>query len=183
VGRTQTSFLAEFKSSFQRRTGIEAAWVGSQALSNTSALPFNQALRRPGPLKNGERFELGDIAANIGKHRVVIEFESAAVPLSNILKYWPYVRGELASRPSSPIVLCHFSNWWSYATRRDLWEWTLARMKADPDRMVEVEGRQFDHWSDDQQRRSQSVEAAIDWIVGITGISVSPKPMKSKRHR
>ena len=175
MGNTQTSFLAEFTSSFQSRTGIDATWAGGQAVSNTSALPFNESLRRPGPIKSGERFELGDIAANIGRYRVVIEFESAEVPLSNLLKYWPYVRGELASRPSSPIVICHFSDWSSYATRRELWEWTLARMKADPDRVVEVDGRQFDHWGDDRQRRSQSMEAAIDWIIGITGVSVSRK--------
>ncbi len=77
-------------------------------MANTAALPFNEALRRAGPIKKGERFELGDIAANIGMYRVVIEFELAEVPLTNLLKYWPYVRGELATRPSSPMVICHF---------------------------------------------------------------------------
>ncbi len=168
MGSTQTSFVTEFASAFQRRTGIDVVWAGGQATTNTAALPFNEALRRPGPAKKAERFELGDIAASVGRYRVIVEFEWAQVPLSNLLKYWPYVRGELAIRPSSPIVICHFSDWWSYATRRDLWEWTLARMKADTDKLVEIEGRQFDHWGADQQRRSQSMEAAIDWIVSIT---------------
>ncbi|MFO1244106.1 MAG: hypothetical protein U1E71_02850 [Ramlibacter sp.] len=165
MGKTQTSFLAEFQSAFHARAGVELEWSGGQVVSNTAALPINDALRRPGPAKRAERFELGDIAAEFGRWRVVIEFESGEVPLSNLLKYWPYVRGELGTRPSRPLLICHFSDWWSYATRRDLWEWTLSRMKEDPWKIVEVQGRQFDHWGEDKQRRSESVNSAIDWIL------------------
>jgi hypothetical protein len=168
MGKTQAAFLAEFADAFRARTGVDAAWAGGQAVTNTAGLPFNDALRRPGPAKTAERFELGDLAARIGPCRVVIEFESGEVPLSNLLKYWPYVRGELGTRPSHPLVICHFSDWWSYATRRELWEWTLARMKMDPGRVVDVEGRQFDHWAKDKQRRAESIIEAIDWIVLTT---------------
>ena len=173
MGKTQTAFLAEFAEAFRLRTGVDVTWAGGQVIANTAGLPFNEALRRPGPLKTAERFELGDLTAGVGTCRVVIEFESAEVPLSNLLKYWPYVRGELGTRPSNPLVICHFSNWWSYATRRDLWEWTLARMKADPERVVDVEGRQFDHWADDTARRHQSILQAIDWIALATGLSIA----------
>jgi hypothetical protein len=159
-------------SACRAQTGVDVTWAGGQVVANTAALPFTEALRRPGPVKGAERFELGDIIANVGPCRVVVEFESAEVPLSNLLKYWPYIRGELGARPSRPVVICHFSDWWSYATRRDLWEWTLARMKADRDRVVEVEGKQFDHWGNDQQRRSQSMHDAIDWISCTAGCQV-----------
>src|SRR5690606_14708980 len=112
----------EFGSTFHARTGVDVAWSGGQVLANTAGLPLTESLRRPGPAKKGERFELGDIATDIGGLRLVIEFESHEVPLSNLLKYWPYIRGELVTRPSTPLVICHFSDWWSYATRRDLWE-------------------------------------------------------------
>ena len=174
MGKTQTAFLAEFAEAFRARAGVDVTWGGGQAVVNTAGLPLIEGLRRPGPPKPGERFELGDLAATIGACRVVIEFESAEVPLSNLLKYWPYVRGELGTRPSHPLVICHFSDWWSYATRRDLWEWTLARMKADPDRVVDIDGRQFDHWGDDASRRHESIVQATEWIVRATGLSARP---------
>ena len=175
MGKTQAAFLAEFAEAFRSRTGVDVTWGGGQVVANTAGLPLNEALRRSGPPKTAERFELGDLAATVGACRVVIEFESAEVPLSNLLKYWPYVRGELGSRPSHPLVICHFSDWWSYATRRDLWEWTLARMKADSDRVVDVEGRQFDHWGDDADRRSESIVQAIEWIACTTNLSAHAK--------
>jgi hypothetical protein len=165
MGKTQTAFLDQFASSFSTRTGVDVAWAGGQVVANTAGLPFNGALRRPGPPKAAERFELGDLTATVGDCRVIIEFESAEVPLSNLLKYWPYVRGELGSQPSQRLIICHFSDWWSYATRRELWEWTLGRMKADPQRVVDVDGRQFDHWGDDTERRSESILQAVDWIT------------------
>lgn len=148
MGKRQTSFLTKFQDAFRTRTAVVPVWSGGQVVSNTAALPIRDALRRSGPAKRAERFELGDIVAEIGRWRVVVEFESAEVPLSNLLKYWPYIRGELGTRPSHPLLICHFSDWWSYATRRDLWEWTLSRMKEDPQKVIDVQGRQFDHWSD-----------------------------------
>jgi hypothetical protein len=174
MGKTQTAFLAEFTDAFRARTGVDTTWAGGQVLANTAGLPFNATLRRPGPAKTAERFELGDLTARVGACRIVIEFESAEVPLSNLLKYWPYVRGELGTVPSHPLVICHFSDWWSYATRRDLWQWTLARMSTDPERLVDVEGRQFDHWADDRHRRAESIAEAIEWIVLSTDSLPAP---------
>jgi hypothetical protein len=48
-------------------------------------------------------------------------------------------------------------------------------MRADPDRLVDVEGRQFDHWAEDTERRSQSIVQAIEWIVRSAGLSASDK--------
>ncbi|MDV6343215.1 hypothetical protein R2Q26_01375 [Nitrosomonas sp. Is37] len=131
---------------------------------------MNAGLRRPGIAKAGERFELGDLSAQVGNWRVVVEFETGAIPLSNLLKYWPYIRGELSTKPTQPLLICHFSDWWSYATRRDLWEWTLSRMKADTEKIIQVEGRQFDHWASDAARRDASLNEAIDWILAETAM-------------
>lgn len=165
MGLPQSSFLAAFEAAFRARSGINVQWAGGQVISNTAAFPVDPGLRRLGRARKGESFELADLAANVGSWRVVIEFESGAVPLSNLLKYWPYVRGELGSKPEHPLLICHFSDWWSYATRRDLWRWTLEQMKKDPECIVKVDGRQFDHWGNDELRRSTSVAEAIDWIV------------------
>jgi hypothetical protein len=102
---------------------------------------------------------------------VIIEFESRELPLSNILKYWPYLRGELSAKPMQPILVCHFSDWWSYATRRDLWEWTLSRMQADQGRLVEIEGKQFDHGGSDHLLRASSIYSAIEWIDSVVKAS------------
>jgi len=69
-----------------------------------------------------------------------------------------------------PILICHFSDWWSYATRRDLWEWTLSRMQTDQNRMCEIKGKQFDHGGNDQQVRASSIASAIDWIGSVVGM-------------
>lgn len=169
MGKTQSSFLVAFQDLFRTRSGLEVEWTGGQSSANTAGFPDNPQWRRPGQARSGEKFELGDLAANIGHWRVVIEFESREVPLSNLLKYWPYIRGELLIKPSRPVLICHFSDWWSYATRRDLWEWTLSRMKADTECLVGVDGCQFDHWGSDAASRIESVSSAIDWILATTG--------------
>ena len=169
MGKPQSSFLASFQDAFRNRSGLDLPWTGGQSAANTSALPNDSDLRRPGQTRSGERIELGDLAVDVGVWRVVIEFESREVPLSNLLKYWPYIRGELQAQPTRPVLICHFSDWWSYATRRDLWKWTMGRMKSDSDRVVDIEGRQFDHWGSDVQRRNESVTAAIDWILSTSG--------------
>lgn len=168
MGTPQSSFLAFFEAAFHARSGLSTNWAGGQSTSNTAALQGRPELRRSGQVRRGEKFELADLASDVGAWRVVIEFESREVPLSNLLKYWPYLRGELETRPTRNLLICHFSDWWSYATRRDLWDWTLSRMKADSERLVEVDGRQFDHWGSNEQSRSVSVQAAIDWILERT---------------
>lgn len=172
MGKSQDDFLAMFQRAFRERTGRAVLWTGGQAIPNTAGLPLDTSLRRGGQVRNGERFELGDITASVGIWRVVVEFESKEVPLSNLLKYWPYIRGELSTQPIAPLLICHFSDWWSYASRRDLWKWTLTQMKVDARRVVDVEGKQFDHWGGDVPRRAQAVDEAISWVESV----VSGKP-------
>jgi hypothetical protein len=111
VGKPQDSFLRAFEAAFKARAPIEATWIGGQVASNTAALPVDQQLRRAGQVRQRESFELADLAANVRGWRVVVEFESREVPLSNLLKYWPYIRGELATKPEGPMLICHFSDW------------------------------------------------------------------------
>lgn len=177
MGKPQDSFLRAFEAAFKARASVEAAWAGGQVASNTAALPVDQRVRRPGQVRQRESFELADLAASVGGWRVVVEFESREVPLSNLLKYWPYIRGELATKPDQPVLICHFSDWWSYATRRDLWNWTMTQMKKDPDRLVQIEGRQFDHWGKNESLRAESIAQAIDWILLATSA-----PPEATRH-
>jgi len=164
MGQPQSVFLEEFKAAFHRQIDAGIIWSGGQGKENTAgfAKPFG-CRRNNGKLK-AERFELGDLSAVYHGWKIIIEFENKEVPLSNLLKYWPYLRGELADQPDRNVLICHFSDWWSYATRRDLWEWTLARIKADPGVLFAMEGRQFDHWGQDADRRAASISDAIAWI-------------------
>ncbi|MFN4014218.1 MAG: hypothetical protein ACK4JB_02700 [Reyranella sp.] len=170
----QSSFLEEFKAAYSAHFGHDAIWKGGQAKENTAGFSTPLGGRRSIGHRAGEGFELGDVATTRGRWTVIIEFESNEIPLSNLQKYWPYIRGELTSSPARPIALCHFSDWWSYATRRDLWEWTLSRMQADPARLVDFEGRQFDHGGTgisrppDKTQRDAALFNAIRWIEGVT---------------
>lgn len=169
----QSLFLQQFKNAYEERFGRLSLWTGGQASANTANLVSHVAGRRPIGPRATERFELGDLATKLGDYKIVIEFEDGALPLSNLLKYWPYIRGELSLKPDGPIILCHFSDWWSYATRRDLWEWTLSRMQADPERRVEIHGCQFDHWGRDVSwggdisKRVKSIAGALEWIAAV----------------
>ena len=169
MGLTQSSFLAEFKQAFNEQARQEVHWSGGQAAENCAAFVSPYPCRRSVGTRTTERFELGDATASYFGWKVIIEFESKELPLSNILKYWPDLRGELNTRPMQPILICHFSDWWSYATRRDLWEWTLSRMQADQEKQVEIEGKQFDHGGSDQSLRVSSIYSAIEWIDSVIG--------------
>ncbi len=164
MGKPQDGFLKMFHDEFYSKTGLKVEWKGGQNSANTAALPQNAAVRRLGHSQTGEKFELADTAADIGEWRVIVEFENDNLPLSNLLKYWPYIRGELGIKPTRHLLICHFSNWRSYATRRDLWEWTIGQMKVDPMRIANVDGRQFDHWGDDNDKKLESIRTSIDWI-------------------
>ncbi len=173
MGATQSGFLVEFTTAFNQRFGHNTRWDGDQAADNSAAFVSQYPCRRPtGGNRTTERFELGDATVAFRGQKIIIEFESKELPLSNILKYWPYLRGELNTAPKIPVLLCHFSDWWSYATRRDLWEWTLARMSRDPDRLVDIRGHQFDHGGADQSLRQTSIASALDWIDSITRTTV-----------
>ena len=164
MGETQKTFLSEFADAF-RRKAPDASWRGGQAKANTASLLTHQAGRRGGLYNNAERFELGDLTATLNGHKIIVEFESKQVPISNLLKYWPYLRGELSSKPSLPVIFCHFSDWWSYGIYRDLWQWTLDQMQQDAKCLQRISGRQFDHGGNDLSLRSRAIDLAIDWVL------------------
>ena len=172
MGTVQTNFIEEFKSAFNTRFGVSDGWAGGQALANSAAFVTPYPCRRGG-VRGGERFELGDAATSYRGWRLVIEFESKELPLSNLLKYWPYLRGELTTAPDQPLLICHFSDWWSYATRRDLWEWTLSQMRDDGALLAGIEGLQFDHDGLDTSARLNSICAAIEWLESISELTTS----------
>ncbi len=168
MGAVQANFIKEFKSAFIARFACSSTWSGGQAFANSAAFATPYPCRRGG-IRGAERFELGDAAISHLGWKLIVEFESKELPLSNLIKYWPYLRGELTATPDQPILICHFSDWWSYATRRELWEWTLARMKDDPNRLVGIEGRQFDHGGGDAVLRACNISGAIEWIESMAG--------------
>jgi len=168
MGTPQSEFLHAFEAAFEQHTQRKCVWAGGQQASNTSGFAAIRAERREIGARNTERFELGDLATDFHGHRVIVEFESDSVPLSNLLKYWPYMRGEFTASPSLPIILCHFSDWHSYATRRDLWEWTLKEMQTDPRCKSTIQAQQFDHWGKNLEKRKASIQSAIHWIIEAT---------------
>jgi len=167
MGQPQSQFLVQFKTAFAQRFSQQVDWVGEQAAGNVAQLPGVVALRRGGILHRLEKFEIGDLRADFSDRTLVIEYEQKQLTLSNLLKYWPYVRGELNVKPERPIILCHFSNWWSYGTYRDLWNWVMLRMQTDPERLVDIQGHQFDHGGPDITLRDAGVRAALDWIERV----------------
>jgi len=167
MGQPQSQFLVQFKRAFARRFSQQVDWAVEQTAGNVAQLPGVVDLRRGGILHRMEQFEIGDLRADFSNRTLVIEYEHKQLTLSNLLKYWPYVRGELNVKPQYPIVLCHFSNWWSYGSYRDLWNWVILRMQTDPDRLVDIQGHQFDHGGPDITLRDAGVRAALDWIERV----------------
>jgi len=94
MGKLQNEFPAAFKERFARRFG-EVQWSGGQREGNTASLVGNLSLRHNNVMRNGEAFELGDARCDYARRTIIIEYDSGQVALSNLLKYWPYIRGEL----------------------------------------------------------------------------------------
>lgn len=164
-------FRDRFIERFQQRFGNFNNWIRSQGKANCAALLPNYQLKRIGCLPRAdEAFEIGDLRADFAHCTLIVEYDSGAISLSNLLKYWPYVRGEVAPlSPRQPIVLCHFSSWRSYASYRYLWEWTLGRIQQDPFAKVAITGKQFDHCGDPGSKMVTAIdcaalEHALDWI-------------------
>ncbi len=169
MANKQNKFLEEFKSIFEGHFGTNDTWKGGQSKGNVAAYKVPYDCCRNRPINKNERFELGDLSVVLNGHMIVVEFESAELPLSNILKYWPYLRGEFNHSPELPIVLCHFSDWWSYATRRDLWQWTIEQMYLDPTLLVEQKGKQFNHGHKEGLPATESIQQSVEWISDIVG--------------
>ena len=169
MAKQQMAFLTVFTEAFGRHFSGDISWTGGQRKTNIGQLQPDRQLRRGGKLQSNEAFELGDLRVDLGGHTIIIEFESDWVAVHNLVKYWPLIRGELTTKPVLPIVLCHFSNWASYGSYRDLWRWMEGRMATDPQRLVDFCGRQFDHGDQDHELRDQSITQAISWLVERVG--------------
>lgn len=165
MGSRQAEFLAEFREAFSQRVGVTCSWTGGQVLGNVAHLPRDAALRKEGLIRAGERFELGDLRTEFLGTMLVVEYDSGGISLSNLLKYWPYLREELSVPPKLPLVLWHFSDWGSWGAYRDLWQWQVARMHNDPVLRVPFTARQFDHGGKNAARCTEAVQEAIDWLL------------------
>ncbi len=165
MGTVQGAFVTEFREALVRRFGAHIQCGGGQGKANCGQLPPNPELRRLGRSRANETFELGDLRADLAGQTVIMEFESEWVAVHNLVKYWPFVRGELNTKPILPITLCHFSSWSSYGSYRDLWKWIEARMANDPLLVMGFRGRQFDHGGEDQQLRANSIAQAMSWLA------------------
>jgi hypothetical protein len=164
MGKVQEKFLDEFAKVFCKKAP-NVAWNGGQIKNNMARFSKYLAERRENTHEKSERFELGDLTTDFKGHKIVIEFDSSGVAISNLLKYWPYLRGELSVEPKLPIVICHFSNWSSYGAYRDLWQWTLHQIQQDAQCRHQISGRLFDHWGNDHLLRSHSIAQAVGWVL------------------
>lgn len=164
----QAGFLEEFKCAFNLRLQENITTRGGQGLKNTSRLNHELTLRRNGICKRAERFELGDMRFEFHGYSVIIEYECDGIAVHNLLKYWPYIKGDLSEQPSHPILLCHFSNWESWGSHRDLWNWLMLKMQNDQTGRVLFIGKQFDHGRTNKSIRSIGIQQAIDWIITRT---------------
>lgn len=165
MAKPQDDFLAEWKAAFHHTAGEVLSWNSGQGAANTAALPGVRELRRGQQLRPGEAFELGDLRGTYRGCTIIVEYDSGQPALSNLLKYWPWARGELSKKPGAPIALIHFTDWWSYGSYRDLWQWTLTAMQNDPRLIIPVEGRQFDHGGKDQRPRAESIRSSVEWVM------------------
>ncbi len=163
MGSSQKQFLTEFEQAFDQKFTAHAPWSGGQLLNNIARLPGVKDLRR-GEIRRGERFELGDLKTAVGGFTVIVEYDSGGISLSNLLKYWPYIKGELDVISSNPIILCTFSDWKSYGAYRDLWKWLSDRMQADPEMSGSFHAHQFDHGGANIELRKKSIHQALNWL-------------------
>jgi hypothetical protein len=163
MGKPQDEFCHAFEDAFTARFG-DALWIRGQFGGNMIALPGAPHLRRGGLIKQSEKIELGDRRLTFRSVDIMVEYESGAASPYNIMKHWPYLRGDLNVRPARPTLLCCFCDWWSYGAIRDVSQWVMTMMENDITCRVKV--RMFDH-----ARRSgiagateKAIGAALDWI-------------------
>lgn len=171
MGSLQTLFLTQFQNALANSSAASCLWLGGQTTGNFGYLTRNPELRRNGKVRQDERFELGDLRTELGGYSLVIEYDSGGVSLSNLLKYWPFLRGELNVPPQHPLLLCHFSDWKSWGSYRDMWQWLLSRMQADSECLLPIYARQFDHGAQDIKLREQAIQDAVNWVIGICCLS------------
>jgi hypothetical protein len=164
VGVPQQKFLSRMQAALADGFPAATEWTGGQIIANCAAIKPDESLRRGGYVRRGERFELGDLRCLIGTTAIIVEYESGAIALHNLVKYWPYLRGVLSSRPQFDVVLCHFSSWSSYGSYRDLWNWQARQMSDDGALLVKFTARQFDHGDADLAAADKSISKCLEWI-------------------
>ena len=165
MGKWQNDFLEAFKSQFGATVSPRVTWVKGQCAKNKMGLPRCVELRRPGAAAKAETFEVGDLRGDWNGWTVMVECDFDGVSVQNLVKYWPYIRGDMVGRlPESPVIVLHFSDWRSYGSYRDLWKWALTRMQEDPHKKVEIRASQFDHWGHDRSRWPLEVQKALAWL-------------------
>ena len=164
MGTKQTTFLSECRSTFDRAFLEPHTWTGGQVTGNKADFCALPAYRRGGVCRTNEGIELGDLRTSLNGWTVVVEYESEAMVVQNLIKYWPYLRGELSSTPAEPIVIVHFSDWKSWGSFRDLWIWTRDRMIEDKTRKVSFVAEQFDHGGVAQDVLQKNIGAAVSFV-------------------
>jgi hypothetical protein len=164
MGQKQAAFLKTFQSTFIERFCQNPAWIGGQVSSNKALLASRSEYRRTGTANANEGIELGDLRGTFRGHTVIVEHESDAISVQNLVKYWAYLRGELSIRPTSPVVICHFSNWNSYGSFRDLWCWLRDQMAGDPRLIVPFAAEQFDHGGGEPASTVTSIGRCLEYL-------------------
>jgi hypothetical protein len=166
MAQNQNDFLDLFEIQFTKRFGYSPEWRKGQTKMNYAEFKdVNSELRRSGKPKHREGFELGDLTAVIdNKFTLIVEFDGGGISVQNLIKLWPYVRQELDTHPAHGVVLCHFSNWDSWGSYRDLWKWTVERISEDESCAGKFIARQFDHGGSNVEIRGESISDSLDWI-------------------
>lgn len=169
MGKPQDEFCNSFRQAFHSRFG-DAVWIGGQLSANMIALPGAAHLRRGGLIKQSEKIELGDLRLTFRNVDVMVEYESGKASPYNIVKHWPYLRGDLSIKPERPTLLCCFCDWWSYGAIRDVSQWIMTMMENDPGCRVKV--RMFDHElrTGVPGASEKAIVEALDWIDEATTV-------------
>lgn len=98
-----------------------SVWVGLRQWGNPLPCPDTTCT-----------FEFGDIRIETPTHTLLIEIEGEGqgASLVNLLKYWPWLKGEAGNPPTKPVVMFHI---WaeSWPTHKVLWR-RLKRELLDP---------------------------------------------------
>ena len=162
----QDDFLRAFRDAFAHEFRYDPEWVSGQTVGNKGLLLGDLSLRRNGVIRRNEGLELGDLRANLGGKTLIIEFDSGGASAMNLIKFWPYLRGEMDVQPISSVTLCYFSDWYSYGSYRDMWKYLLHRMQDDPKLLVEFIAKQFDSNRDNSTGRIAEISRALVWIAG-----------------
>lgn len=153
----------------ERVNGNHSAWIEGQSKNNVASLQPILEVRRDRKVKRGEAFELADLKTDYRGKTIIVEYDVKQLPLTNLIKYWPYITNELDKTPINDVFICQFSDWWSYASYRDLWEWSMEKMRVEPKRIVNVDGRQFDHGGENKVIQAKSIKQAVDWFIARIG--------------